>query len=98
MNWCTYEQEYYALVESLERRTWPLYTDCKPELTAKQAQSIGYVNLLDYIIELNAEKDEPIMLLVGANNVAGGLSRQFSKSEPDALRTNIVRVKIDITP
>ena len=104
MNWSTYEQECYALVESLkhfrhyvEGQQVTLYTDCKgliylnnqPKLTAKQARWIGYINLFNYTIKYREGR---------TNNVADGLSRQFSKAEPNALRTNVVRLKIDTTP
>jgi len=47
---------------------------------------VVYINLFDYNIKYREER---------TNNVADGLSRQFSKAEPNALRTNI---KINTAP
>lgn len=78
-NWSTYEQELYALVESLkhfrpyvEGKKITLYTDHRAliylnkqeKLTGKQARWIGFINLFDYEI-IDIVKVELIQLQMG---------------------------------
>ena len=98
-NWSTYEQECFALVQCLKKfrhyiegKPVKLYTDHKalihlnnqPNLNAKQARWVSFINLFDYTIKYKEGK---------TNKVADALSRQFISAEkpeevPERLRLN----------
>ena len=101
-NWSTYEQELYALVESLkhfrpyvEGKKVTLYTDHRAlihlnkqaKLTGKQARWIGFVNLFDYEIRYREGK---------INSVADGLSRQHAGEEHHKPQDERLRINYEI--
>ena len=100
-NWSTYEQELYALVESLkhfrpyvEGKKVTLYTDHRAlihlnkqaKLTGKQARWIGFINLFDYEIRYREGK---------INAVADGLSRQYAAGEHQKPQDERLRINVD---